>query len=55
MLAGSVQSLSLESRLGLVRRHRRRNMLRQLAVRPLVAVALLILGLGVISAVAALR
>jgi hypothetical protein len=54
-LVDNVESLSLESRLGLVRRRRRRNVLRQLAVGPLVAVAISIAGLGAISAIAALR
>jgi hypothetical protein len=47
-------SLSLESRLGLVRRRRRRNMLRQLAIGPL-ALAMSILLLGAISGMAAVR
>jgi hypothetical protein len=46
--------LSLESRLGLVRRRRRRNMLRQLAIGPL-ALAMSILLLGAISGMAAVR
>ena len=47
-------SLSLELRLGLVRRRRRRNMLRRLAIGPLV-VAMSILLLGAISGMAAVR
>jgi hypothetical protein len=45
-------SLSLESRLGLVRRHRRRNMLRQIGPP---ALAMSILLLGAISGLAAVR
>ena len=46
--------LTLEARLGLVRRRRRRNMLRQLAIGPL-ALAMSILLLGAISGMAAGR
>jgi hypothetical protein len=46
--------LTLDARLGLVRRRRRRNMLRQLAIGPLV-VAMSILLLGAISGMAAVR
>jgi hypothetical protein len=46
--------LTLEARLGLVRRRRRRNMLRQLAIGPL-ALVMSILLLGAITAIAAVR
>jgi hypothetical protein len=46
--------LTLDARLGILRRRRRRNMLRQLAIGPL-AFAMSILVLGAISGMAAVR